>query len=83
MKPKTLFDKIWDDHVVRSIDEGPDVLYIDRHYIHEVTSPQAFNGLRKEEYLYYARKGPLRQPTIIYLPKTSTCRSGMHYQGTR
>ena len=46
MKPKTLFDKIWDGHVVRSIEGGPDVLYIDRHYIHEVTSPQAFNGLK-------------------------------------
>lgn len=46
MKAKTLFDKIWDGHVVRSIDRGPDVLYIDRHYIHEVTSPQAFNGLK-------------------------------------
>jgi 3-isopropylmalate/(R)-2-methylmalate dehydratase large subunit len=45
MKAKTLFDKIWDDHVVYSIEDGPDVLYIDRHYIHEVTSPQAFNGL--------------------------------------
>jgi 3-isopropylmalate/(R)-2-methylmalate dehydratase large subunit len=47
MKPKTLFDKIWDSHVVRSIEDGPDVLYIDRHYIHEVTSPQAFNGLKE------------------------------------
>jgi len=46
LKAKTLFDKIWDGHVVRSIDRGPDVLYIDRHYIHEVTSPQAFNGLK-------------------------------------
>lgn len=46
MKAKTLFDKIWDSHVVRSIEGGPDVLYIDQHYIHEVTSPQAFNGLR-------------------------------------
>ena len=46
MKPKTLFDKIWDSHIVRSIEDGPDVLYIDRHFIHEVTSPQAFNGLR-------------------------------------
>jgi len=40
-----LFDKIWDKHVVESIPDGPDVLYIDRHYIHEVTSPQAFAGL--------------------------------------
>ncbi len=47
VEPKTLFDKIWDDHVVDSIPNGPDVLYIDRHYIHEVTSPQAFTGLRK------------------------------------
>ncbi len=46
LEAKTLFDKIWDGHVVRSIDDGPDVLYIDRHYIHEVTSPQAFNGLK-------------------------------------
>jgi len=47
MEPKTLFDKIWDSHVVRSIKEGPDVLYIDRHFIHEVTSPQAFAGLKQ------------------------------------
>jgi len=47
MKSKTLFDKIWDRHVVKSIENGPDVLYIDRHYIHEVTSPQAFNGLKE------------------------------------
>jgi 3-isopropylmalate/(R)-2-methylmalate dehydratase large subunit len=47
MTAKTLFDKIWDSHVVRSIEDGPDVLYIDRHYIHEVTSPQAFNGLKQ------------------------------------
>lgn len=47
MKQKTLFDKIWDGHVVRSIEDGPDVLYIDQHYIHEVTSPQAFNGLKE------------------------------------
>ncbi len=45
MEAKTLFDKIWDDHVVSHIDGGLDVLYIDQHYIHEVTSPQAFNGL--------------------------------------
>ena len=43
---KTLFDKIWDAHVVKEIKDGPSVLYIDRHLIHEVTSPQAFSGLR-------------------------------------
>ncbi|HHP7240247.1 MAG TPA: 3-isopropylmalate dehydratase large subunit [Cyclobacteriaceae bacterium] len=42
---KTLFDKIWDNHVVTHIDNGPTLLYIDRHLIHEVTSPQAFKGL--------------------------------------
>jgi 3-isopropylmalate/(R)-2-methylmalate dehydratase large subunit len=47
MAKKTLFDKIWDSHVVQSIKGGPDVLYIDQHYIHEVTSPQAFNGLKE------------------------------------
>lgn len=47
MGPKTLFDKIWDSHVVHTIENGPQVLYIDRHFIHEVTSPQAFAGLRK------------------------------------
>ena len=41
----TLFDKVWDAHVVRQIDDGPDVLFIDRHFIHEVTSPVAFLGL--------------------------------------
>ncbi|HBE39676.1 MAG TPA: 3-isopropylmalate dehydratase large subunit, partial [Bacteroidales bacterium] len=46
MNPETLFDKIWDSHVVKSIEGGPDVLYIDQHFIHEVTSPQAFDGLR-------------------------------------
>ena len=44
---KTLFDKIWDAHVVKHREGHPDVLYIDRHFIHEVTSPQAFEGLRK------------------------------------
>ncbi len=46
MKQKTLFDKIWDSHVVHDIENGPQALYIDRHFIHEVTSPQAFAGLR-------------------------------------
>ncbi|MEA5080722.1 MAG: 3-isopropylmalate dehydratase large subunit [Dysgonamonadaceae bacterium] len=44
---KTLFDKIWDAHVVSTVKDGPTQLYIDRHLCHEVTSPQAFDGLRK------------------------------------
>ncbi len=47
MGKSTLFDKVWDRHVVRDIPEGPNVLYIDRHLIHEVTSPVAFLGLEK------------------------------------
>ena len=42
---KTLFDKVWDSHVVQQIKDGPDVLFIDRHMVHEVTSPVAFLGL--------------------------------------
>lgn len=45
-KPKTIFEKIWDSHVVKRADGYPDALFIDRHFIHEVTSPQAFDGLR-------------------------------------
>jgi len=44
---KTLFEKIWDKHVVKTIEGGPSVFYIDKHFIHEVTSPQAFAGLNK------------------------------------
>ena len=44
---KTLFDKIWDKHTVQKIEDGPSVVYIDKHFIHEVTSPQAFNGIEK------------------------------------
>ncbi len=44
--PKTLYDKIWDDHLVHEADDGTALLYIDRHLVHEVTSPQAFEGLR-------------------------------------
>ncbi len=46
MTAKTLFDKIWDAHVVKQVEGGPNVLYIDRHFIHEVTSPVAFLGLK-------------------------------------
>ena len=45
-KPRTLYDKIWDDHLVHEAEDGTCLLYIDRHLVHEVTSPQAFEGLR-------------------------------------
>ena len=46
MSARTLYDKLWDDHVVHAEEDGTAVLYIDRHLVHEVTSPQAFEGLR-------------------------------------
>ena len=45
-QPKTLFDKIWDSHLVETQDDGTCLIYIARHLVHEVTSPQAFEGLR-------------------------------------
>jgi 3-isopropylmalate/(R)-2-methylmalate dehydratase large subunit len=55
---KTLFDKVWDNHVVKSAPDGPQILYIDKHLIHEVTSPQAFNELKE-------RKIPIFRPNQI------------------
>ena len=45
-KPRTLYDKIWDDHLIEEAADGACLIYIDRHIVHEVTSPQAFEGLR-------------------------------------
>ena len=47
MAKRTLYDKIWDDHFVTTRDDGSDLIYVDRHLVHEVTSPQAFEGLRQ------------------------------------
>jgi 3-isopropylmalate/(R)-2-methylmalate dehydratase large subunit len=57
--PRTLYDKLWEDHVVHVEDDGTTVLYIDRHLVHEVTSPQAFEGLR------LAGRQPWRVSSII------------------
>ena len=46
MAARTLYDKLWTDHVVREESDGTALLYIDRHLVHEVTSPQAYEGLR-------------------------------------
>ncbi|MES2205754.1 MAG: 3-isopropylmalate dehydratase large subunit [Pseudomonadota bacterium] len=46
VKPRTLYDKLWDSHVVRTENDGTTLIYIDRHLVHEVTSPQAFEGLK-------------------------------------
>src|SRR6201986_3037856 len=58
---RTLAEKIWDAHVVRSADGEPDLLYIDLHLLHEVTSPQAFDGLRLNGRT--VRRGALTIPT--------------------
>ncbi len=59
---KTLYDKLWDEHVVRSEEDGTALLYIDRHLVHEVTSPQAFEGLR------IANRVPWRTSSIVAVP---------------
>ena len=43
----TLFDKVWESHVVKRVSGGPDILFIDRHLVHEVTSPVAFQGMKE------------------------------------
>jgi len=57
--PKTLFEKIWDSHVVVEQKNGPTLLYVDRHLVHEVTSPQAFDGLR-------INKRKIRRPDLTF-----------------
>ena len=46
--PVTLYDKLWDEHLVQTDENNESLIYIDRHYLHEVTSPQAFEGLRRK-----------------------------------
>ena len=62
MPGRTLFQKIWDSHVVHKDDDGTTLLYIDRHLIHEVTSPQAFEGLR------LAGRTPRRSQAMLAVP---------------
>ena len=60
--PKTLYDKLWERHIVRELDGGATLLYIDRHLVHEVTSPQAFEGLR------LAGRKPWRTASALAVP---------------
>lgn len=62
MSGKTLYDKLWDSHLVRQDDDGTALLYIDRHLVHEVTSPQAFEGLR------LSGRRPWRTQSILAVP---------------
>lgn len=59
---KTIYDKIWDDHVVETGEDGTSLLYIDRHLVHEVTSPQAFEGLRMTNRKVHAPEKTLAVP---------------------
>ena len=62
MAGKTLYDKLWDSHVVDASNDGSALIYIDRHIVHEVTSPQAFEGLR------IAGRKPWRVDTVLATP---------------
>ena len=77
-EPKTLFDKLWDDHVVVSETDAPTVLYIDLHLIHEVTSPQAFTGLE-------SRGLPVRRPdlTVATMDHSGRVRPWVRIRPTR
>ena len=66
MTGKTLYDKVWDAHVVRQEADGTGLLYIDRHLVHEVTSPQAFEGLR------LANRQPWRIASMVAVPDHNT-----------
>jgi 3-isopropylmalate/(R)-2-methylmalate dehydratase large subunit len=73
MSGKTLYDKLWDAHLVRSDRDGTCLIYIDRHLVHEVTSPQAFEGLR------LAGRKPWRTGSVLAVPDhnvPTTARSG-------
>ena len=65
---KTLFEKIWEKHLVKSIPGGPDVIYIDKHFIHEVTSPQAFAGIEKRGLKFFGLKRSLLLQIIMFPP---------------
>ena len=83
-KPRTLFDKIWDSHLVHRQDDGTCLIYIDRHLVHEVTSPQAFEGLRASRPQgapAAARRSP--SPTTTCRPPTAARASRTRSRASR
>jgi 3-isopropylmalate/(R)-2-methylmalate dehydratase large subunit len=62
MNTQTLYDKLWNSHLVRTEPDGTALLYIDRHLVHEVTSPQAFEGLK------LAQRKPWRKESMLAVP---------------
>lgn len=79
----TLFDKIWDAHVVQKVEDGPTQLYIDRLYCHEVTSPQAFSGLRERGIKCFRPEKIFCMPTITRRRMTRTSRLKTRFQRLR
>ena len=81
MTAKTLYDKLWDDHLVKMRDDGSALIYIDRHIIHEVTSPQAFEGLR------LAGRQPWRADSMLATPDhnvpTTTAERALGVEGIK
>ena len=80
-KPTTLYDKIWNDHLVHEAEDGTCLLYIDRHLVHEVTSPQAFEGSARDRPQGSragedARRGRPQRPD--HRPLEAQSRSGKH-----
>ena len=81
---RTLLDKVWDAHVVRELEDGRTLLYIDRHLVHEVTSPQAFEGLRLSR-----PQGAAARPDVCHRrsqradARRGTCRSPIRWRGSR
>src|SRR3990172_3401547 len=73
MAPQTLYDKLWNDHVVHVEDDGTTLLYIDRHLVHEVTSPQAFEGLK------LAGRKPWRMDSVVATADHNTPTTGWEH----
>ena len=70
MTAKTLYDKLWDEHVIKSQPDGTTLLYIDRHLVHEVTSPQAFEGLAE------MHRKPWRMTSVVATTDHNTPTTG-------
>ncbi len=68
-RQKTLFDKIWNGHVIREMPDGKTLLHIDRHILHDITAPQAFDTLRKEGYA--VRNPELTAGTVDHIAATT------------
>ena len=79
--PQTLYDKIWNEHIVHQQDDGTTLLYVDRHLIHEVTSPQAFEGLRLSK--RKVRKPNLTLAVADHNVPTTNRSKGIHEQESK